>query len=163
MTDNPIDKWYTIDEKLKTIIDKISISGKSSEEQAKEAFYQVSLIYSLPKFPDDITEDDHEKYEEEGIDNPRTVFEEVGIIRYLEPDNDPRGVVLFALHNIKNRTYMDIDLCAERHFGHSKKIPKNYIVYYTGTDIDSKLNFLNDKESWAKPGVKYASKILKLG
>jgi hypothetical protein len=55
---------------------------------------------------------------------------------------------------------MDISFCAELHFGSAEKIPSNYMVYYTGDDADSKLNFLSDNESWAKEGVKYASKIL---
>src|SRR6187431_1268048 len=91
MSNNPIDEWYGSDEKLKEIIDSLSFSNKSPEEQAREAFYQIANLYELHKFPDDITEDDYKTYEEEGIDDPRTVFEEIGIIRYLEPDDDPRG------------------------------------------------------------------------
>ncbi|MFZ1527491.1 MAG: hypothetical protein WAT19_01995 [Ferruginibacter sp.] len=104
MADNPIDNWYSSDKRLKNIIDILSLSDKSPFEQATEAFYQISELYNLHKYPDDITEDDYKKYEDEGLDNPRTVFEEVGIIRYLEPEDDPRGIVLFALYNIKNTT-----------------------------------------------------------
>lgn len=160
MKDNPIDTWYSNDERLKKIIDTLSSSGKSPFEQAREAFYQISKLYNLHKYPDEITEDDYKIYKEEGIDYPRTVFQEIGIIRYLEPEDDPRGVVLFALYNVKSRKYMDINLCARKHFGSKKKIPDNYIVYYTGQDADSKLNFLNAGESWTKEGIKYASKIL---
>lgn len=78
--------WFNTDNKLKEIIDKISSTNKSFAEQAKEAFNLVSDTFNLPKYPDDLTEDDYSKYEEEGIHHPRTVFEEVGIIRYLEPD-----------------------------------------------------------------------------
>ena len=163
MTGNPVEEWYTSDKRLKEIIDTLSSTGKSPFEQAIQAFYQISNLYHLHKFPDDLTEDDYKKYEEEGIDDPRTVFEEVGIIRFLEPEDDPRGIVLFALHNIKNRTYMDINLCAERHFGDINNIPSSYIVYYTGQDADAKLNFLKDGETWTKEGVKYASKIIKIG
>jgi hypothetical protein len=160
MTDNPVYNWCLSDERLKNIIETLSLSDKSPFEQAVEGFYQISELYNLHKYPEDITEDDYKKYEDEGIGSPRTVFEEVGIIRYLEPKDDPRGVVLLALYNIKNRTYMDLDFCAKKHFGSKKKIPDNYVVYYTGQDADSKLCFLNDGESWAKDGVKYASKIL---
>lgn len=161
MADNPIDLWYSSDEELKGIIDALSVSGKSPDDQAKDAFYMLSDIYQLHRFPNDITEDDFRKYKEEGIDNPRTVFEEVGILRYLEPDDDPRGVILCALYNIKNRTYVDINFCAERHFGNRENIPLSYMIYYTGQDVDSKLCFLGDGELWAKEDVKYASKIVK--
>src|SRR5688572_18132391 len=103
MNGNPLDDWYNNDEKLRSIIDSLGVSNKSPEEQAKEAFYKISKLYKLHEFPDDITEEDYKNYEDEGINNPRSVFEEVGIIRYLEPQDDPRGVVLFALYNIKNR------------------------------------------------------------
>ena len=66
MADNPIDQWYSSDENLKNIIDTLSFSGKSFFEQAKEAFYQISELYGLHKYPDEISEDDYKKYEEEG-------------------------------------------------------------------------------------------------
>ncbi len=162
MTTNFVENWYSTDNRLKEIIDKITLTNRSFEEQAKEAFTLVSDMFNLPKYPDDITEDYYAQCEEEGIFEVRTVFEEVGIIRYLEPDDDPRGIVLFALHNIKHKTYMDIDYCAIKHFGGKRKVPKEYMVYYTGEDSDSKLNFLNDGESWLKPGVRCASKIIKI-
>ena len=161
MNDNPINIWYFSDKKLKKVIDTLSSSGKPAFDQARDAFYQLSDMYNLHKYPDDITEAAFKKYKKEGIDNPRTVFEEVGILRYLEPDDDPRGVVLCALYNIKNRTYVDINYCAERHFGKRKNIPPDYMIYYTGQDADSKMNFLNDGEQWTKEGVKYASKIIR--
>lgn len=159
MSANPIDVWYSTDSKLKEVIDRIGSSGKSALDQAKEAFFELSELYGLHKYPDEITEEDYKNYEDEGIDSPRTVFEEVGIVRYLEPNDDPRGVVLFALYNVKNRGYVNIDDCAEKHFGKGK-IPQSYVVYYTGQDAESKLNFLKEGESWTKEGVKYASKII---
>jgi hypothetical protein len=78
----------------------------------------------------------------------------------LELDDDPHGVVLCALYNIKNKTYIDINICAERHFGGKRNIPHSYMIYYTGQDADGKLNFLNEGEQWSKDGVKYASKIV---
>lgn len=158
--DNPVDNWYKSDSKLQAIISSISGQNKSAMEQAMDAFELVSVAYNLPKFPDSFSDEDFEKYCREGVDNPRSVYEDVGIIRYLEPYDDPRGIVLCALYNIKNRTYTDRSICASRHFGSKSKIPKEYVIYFTGETADSKLNFLTGDESWTKPGVEYASKIL---
>ncbi len=163
MPENPIDDWYHADGKLKAIIDTLSFSGKSPEDQARDAFYQIADLFQFYKFPDDFTDDDYKRFEEESIHKPRSVFEEVGIIRYLEPNDDPRGIVLLALYNAKHSTFMDINICAERYFGGKSKIPLTYIVYYTGKDSDSRLNFLKEGELWTKPGVKYASKIVNKG
>lgn len=57
---------------------------------------------------------------------------------------------------------MDINHFAIKHFGEKRKIPKEYMVYYTGQESHSKLNVLNDGESWLKPGVRYASKIIRI-
>ena len=157
---NPVDNWYNSDTKLKAIIDSISQQDKTALEQAADAFELVSNAYDLPKFPDSFTQELYDKYEAEGVDFPRSVFEEVGILRFLEPNDDPRGIVLCALYNTLHRTYTDRSICALRHFGSKQKIPKEYMIYYTGDNAESKLNFLATGESWAKPGIKYALKIL---
>lgn len=163
MTDNPLELWYSSDKKFKEIIDKLNESGKSPFDQAKEAFYILADLYQLPKYPEDITDDDYIQLAKKGINKPRSVFEEVGIFRFLEPDDDPRSVVISAIYTLKNRTYVNINLCAEQHFGGQEYVPQSYVVYYTGNDADGKLNFLTDEEStWLKEGVKYASKIIRV-
>jgi hypothetical protein len=51
MTENPLDIWYSTDKKLQEIIDNLSNSGKSAFNQARDTFYQLSDIYTLPKYP----------------------------------------------------------------------------------------------------------------
>jgi hypothetical protein len=152
MINHPIDNWYNKDQKLKSIINKISLSLKSSKEQAKEAFHQISGLYKLHKFP--------HKTETEFFDfHNWSVFEEVGIVRFLSPDSDPRAIVLQALHNVKNKTFSSINFCAMKHYGKGN-IPSHYTVYFTGEDADSKLCFLEDGENPAKAGLKYAFKVV---
>ena len=159
MTENPIEIWLLSDARLKQHIERISSSGMSEFDQAKTAFYELSDFYGLKKFPEDITEEEYENYLEAEGSDPRSVFEEVGIVRYLDSSEDPRGIVMVAIYNILNRDPLDIDNCAEMHFG--KAIPKSYVIYFTGQDADSTLNFLKDGESWHKEGIKYASKIVR--
>jgi hypothetical protein len=159
MTENPIEIWLLSDARLKQHIERISSSGMSEFDQAKTAFYELSDFYGLKKFPEDITEEEYENYLEAEGSDPRSVFEEVGIVRYLDSSEDPRGIVMVAIYNILNRDPLDIDNCAEMHFG--KAIPKSYVIYFTGQDADSTLNFRKDGESWHKEGIKYASKIVR--
>ena len=159
MIGNPIENWLLSDARLKEHLERISNSGLSELDQAKTAFYELSDFYGLKKFPEDITEEEYENYLEAEGSDPRSVFEEVGIVRYLDSSEDPRGIVMVAIYNILNRDPLDIDNCAEMHFG--KAIPKSYVIYFTGQDADATLNFLKDGESWHKEGIKYASKIVR--
>ena len=161
MTDNPLVDWYNEDSRVKEIIDKLDSSEKNFEKQAEEAFHKFCEVFTLPKFPEDITGKIYEQHEQEGLDEPRSVYEEIGILRYLEPNDDLRSIVFLALYNIKNFSYIDIDHCASKYFGSESKIPKEYMVYYTGENSKSLLNFLKNNESWTKEGVKYASKIIR--
>lgn len=159
---NFLQEWLDSDIKLRELVASIGSTETSPEKQARAAFYKISDMFNLHKFPDEITDDDYEKYEIAGIDEPKTVFEETGVLRYLEPKGDPRGIVFCALFNVKNRSYTDMEECARKHSGAKKKIPPEYVYYFTGDDIDSKLNFLQQGESWNKPGVRYAGKVVKV-
>jgi hypothetical protein len=88
------------------------------------------------------------------------VFEEIGIIRYLEQNEDPRGFLLLAVYNIKNGICINLDECAIKHFGSEENIPKEYMIYYLGEDIDSKFHFAGN-ESWVDLGAKCACKIIR--
>jgi len=157
---NPVIDWINKDEKLRTIIERLSNSGLTEKEQADIAFDEISDAYDLPKYPDSFTEDDYKRYEEAGINDPRSVYEEVGIIHYLEPNDDPRGIVLFAIYNIKNGFKIDITEAARRHFKSKKKIPSEYMIYFLGDKSATIMHFLNNEKSWFDTGAKYASKIL---
>ncbi len=156
----PVAEWLNSDDKLVSIISNINSGEKSFIEQATEAFNKISEVYKLPKFPDDITKNLLNEYQERGVENPRSVYEEIGIIRFLQPNDDPRGIVLAALYNVKNTQYIDIDICAAEFFGSFENIPDEYVIYYEGEGAECKLCFLKKGERWAKPGIKYASKII---
>ena len=157
---DPVLKWYKSDQELKAIIDSISNSNLSEDEQANLLFDSLSEHYDLVKYPDDITDEVFERFEQLGMDDPRSLFEEIGIIRFLKPKADPNGLVIQAAYHLLNYTYIDIDYCAKKHFGNIKKIPNSYMIYYSGEKADSILNFAAENESWAKPGIKYGSKVV---
>jgi hypothetical protein len=160
---NPLSRWIENDPKLQAIIQRISDTGKSFEEQAKVAFYEISEAYRVPKYPLDITEADQQLAETQGLDKPTTVFEEFAKIKYCYPEDDVRGMVLMAIYNAKHQMLFDITECAKVHFGSKRKIPKSYMVYFLGEDIESRLYFpVEGDKSWTEMGAKTASRVVKI-
>jgi len=156
----PFGKWVATNPKLTELIEMLDNSNKPFDEQAKIGFYEISELLGVPKYPEEISEEDYEKYEIKGIENPTTVFEEIGKLRFCMPTDDIRGIVLLAIYNSNYGLPYGIDNCAQVYFGSIEQIPKDYIVYYSGQDIDSMIHFLEESESWTKPGIKYAVKIV---
>lgn len=158
MTENPIQTWFESDKQLFEIVSRIASTDKDIKEQALDAFHQLSEHFNLPKYPDNFSDEDYKRFEEMGIDNPRSVFEETTLFSYLNPEEDPRSIVMVGLYNIKNALLIDTNECAEIHFGH---VPKEYILCYVGNGFAGTLHFLQEGESWFDiPDVRSASKIV---
>jgi hypothetical protein len=158
MTENPILDWFKSDDILCDIVNEISATGKNLEEQALDAFHRLSDHYDLPKYPENFSDKYYERFQQMGVDDPRSVFEEATLWRYLEPEDDPRGIVMIALYNVRHGKFLDLNECAQKHFG---SIPKEYMVCYTGEGFAGELHFLNPGESWFDlPGSKSACKVI---
>ena len=154
----PVSDWIKSNQELSDLMVNVCDNCKNVEEAALIAFYQVSDIYNLPKFPDEITEEIYAKHEELDLE-PRSVFEELAIINYLMPDKGLRDRVLQALYNVHHRQYTNIDRAAAKYYG-LKKIPKEYFVYYFGKDIDAKITFeIENGRSWFDAGAKIMTKV----
>ena len=158
---DPITDWYNEDSRVKNTLDRLTLSKLNEEEQAAAAFEELSTAFELPKYPEDFTDALYAHYEELKIDDPRSVFEEFCIIRYLEPDDDPRGVVMMALYNVYKGIQMPLDECARKHYGGKRKIPKQYMVCYIWEGIKGRLHFLKEDESWVDLGARAASKVIR--
>ncbi|RYZ87672.1 MAG: hypothetical protein EOP04_11175 [Proteobacteria bacterium] len=156
---NPIDHWYSTDERIREVIDRLSFSGKSEAEQAAQAFEELSHAFDLPKYPEDFTDDHYQRFSAMGVDDPLSVFEQNALINYLEPNDDPRGRTLFALYCVNFGKQLPWDEIAKKHFGGKRKIPKEYIVCFFGTGIDGEVRFLKDGESWVELGARSATKV----
>jgi hypothetical protein len=158
---DPITDWYNKDERIKRTLDRLTLSGLSEDEQAAAAFEELSTAFELPKYPEDFTDALYAHYEELEINDPRSVFEEFCIIRYLEPNDDPRGVVMMALYNVYKGIKIPLDECARKHYGGKRKIPKQYMVCYIGEGIKGRLHFLKEDESWVELGARAAEKVIR--
>jgi hypothetical protein len=158
---DPITDWYNQDDRIKSTLDRLSSSGLSEEEQAAAAFEELSSAFQLRKYHEDLSDATYSHFDELEIDDPRSVFEEFCIIRYLEPDDDPRGVVMMALYNVYKGIQMPLNECARKHYGGKRKIPKQYMVCYIGEGIKGRLYFLNEGESWVELGARAATKVIR--
>lgn len=161
MSDNIIQDWIDSDPALLKIITQISATEKSFEEQALEAFHRLSTLYDLPKYPGELSDAQKEYFSRLGIDDPRSVFEEATIITFLSPDEDPRGIVMQALYNIKHGTFIDMNECALVQFGSAEKIPDRYVASFTGDGFAGTLHFPGAGESWAENGARCAIMLTK--
>ena len=121
----------------------------------------ISEEYNLAKFPDNFSENNYDKLEEIGIDEPRSVYEEIAIFKFIFPNDDIRSITLVGLYNIKNHSYIDIEQCAAKYYGGDSKIPESYMIYFAGEDAQVELRFLKENESWVDKGSKCAMKIIK--
>ena len=156
METNPIEAWYKKDIWLSKLLVDIDNKGLSDEESAREAFYQVSEMYGLPKFPDEV---DHE--EEWEYDEPRSVFEEIALARYLFPDDLPRGIVMLALQNIYRKFCIPFDDVAAEYYGSHDDIPDSYFLYFFGKDVDATVKLDIEDQSWIDAGAGLMKKVMK--
>lgn len=152
MTDNPIIDWYSKDQWLCDFLVSIDQKKLSDEDAAKEAFYTIAEHYKLPKFPEDV--DDGNGGE------GRSVFEEMAIIKYMFPEDELKGAVMLALYNVYNNDYIPIDEAATLYYGDHDKIPKDYMVYYFGKDVDASVKFDIGNLSWIEAGVMLMKKVI---
>ncbi|WP_310556022.1 hypothetical protein [Flavobacterium sp.] len=101
---DPIQEWVNSDKELSKILVEIQEMSISIEEQAEVAFHRISEMYKLPKLPDDISDDQVGKDEEE----PTSVYEQLGLLKYLNPNDDIRGLVLLAIYSVKEGFGADV-------------------------------------------------------
>ncbi|MEO1255551.1 MAG: hypothetical protein AAFY41_11825, partial [Bacteroidota bacterium] len=89
-----IENWIKANPDIEKILVEIQNMPISVEDQAQIAFDKLADHLQLPKHPDDI----------EDNDGTRCLFEEHALQKYMEPDDDPRGLVLnsifFLAHGI---------------------------------------------------------------
>ena len=127
---NGFEKWITTDEDLNNILEDIESTNLPVAEQAEMAFHRLCEIYKLPKLPENL-ESFTEYYENKNIDilDVKSVYEELAFIKYLEPEDDPRGLVMFAIYNVKNNESI-VSEVENKFFGN--KTPKEYWLGFKG-------------------------------
>ncbi len=146
--------WIQKDENLSDLLIKIKGSSKTDEEAALTAYHQVAEMLQLPKTFSDITEDSYEADEEQDREL-HSVFEELAIINYLEPNQNILDRVLVALYIVYMKAHIDYEQAALKYYGSKEKVPKPYFIFFFGRDVDAHISFDIPKEfnSWPESGA----------
>jgi len=146
-------EWVRSDQALSDLLVEIQQKPLSVEEQAEEAFHRVSDMYGLPKNPEDIVYDDGEEEGDDRDDEPRTsVYEELGLLKFLNPDDDPRGTVMAAIYTVKNGYTTDLDEVISKKYG--RKIPASCGIGWTGENSAVQIIFPEKDQGWLEAGCK---------
>ncbi len=136
------EQWIKKDQKLNDLLIEIQSTDNTPFEQAKLAFDKLCALYNLPKMPEDLAQF-KAYYERKGIDAPRSVYEEAALLKFLEPHDDPRGVILLAVFHIKNDIGVDLKDVFIQAFGKLPAIPRLGIK---GEGLDTEIIFIKDNE-----------------
>lgn len=150
------EQWINEDQALNETLVKIQEMDCSILDQAEHAFKELSKMYDLPLMPEDLER--YEGYfESQNITDPRSVYEEGALIKFLEPDDDPRGIVLFAVYNVKHGMGVNLKDVFKKNF---KKVPKNGKLGIKGEGIDTSIIFLKETDNWVDLECKVMIKLV---
>lgn len=138
------EQWINEDQALNDTLVKIQEMDCSVLEQAEFAFKQLSKMYDLPLMPEDL-ERYEDYFESRNITDPRSVYEEAVLIKYLEPQDDPRGIVLFAVYNVKHGMGVNLKDVFKKN---AKKVFRNSRLGIKGNGINTSIIFLKDTDNW---------------
>ncbi len=151
---NEIQQWIDSDKVLSDVLVEIQEMPISLQEQAEVAFHRISEMYGVPKMPEDIVYDNDEESESITSDNPEqsSVYEQLGLFKYLHPDDDPRGLVLAAIYAVINNLSIDMGDIYNKKYG--RKTPTLYGIGWIGENSKVEIIFIEKGESWYDAGCK---------
>ncbi|WP_147273608.1 hypothetical protein [Pedobacter chinensis] len=136
---NPIKNWIDNDSILTSVLVEIQNMNISIEEQAEAAFHKLCEMYRLPKMPANINEYDEDELESEDT----SVYQELGLLKFLEPNDDLRGLVLVAVYNTLNKITINLDEVYRK-----AGVSIHALICYKGENSRVNISFLSDSESW---------------
>lgn len=156
---NPIQDWIDNDKKLSSILVEIQEMSIQIEEQAEIAFHRVSETYHIPKLPEDIEVGDR-GYDDEDMEEPISVYHHLGIIKFLNPENDPRGNVLSAIYFAKEKLEIDYEIVFSEALKSGIDITQITGIGFLGENSYVKIVFVKHTESWYELGCSFFVKIV---
>jgi len=159
LTDSTIQDWINSEKDLANLLIEIEKMSDSFKEQAEITFNKVCEIYKLPKLPQDIVDnEEYETQEEDKYEGETSVYEQLGLLKYLMPNEDLRGLVLNAIYFVKNGYVTDIEEVMLKKFGDN--IPDEVGFGFRGENTDVEIVFVLQGESWFDLGCKMFTKYV---
>lgn len=156
LTSETITNWINEDKGLQKIIQEIESKTESFDEQAELAFHLVSEYFDVSKLPADM-----EELEDYDVDDEMNscVYEQLGILKYLEPEEDLRGQVLTAIYFLKFDYRTDAAFIFEKY----PSINKDEIagIGFKGENSKVELVLVKKGQSWFDLGCIYFTRYEK--
>jgi len=149
-------EWISEDQELNNLLVEIQEMDCDTLKQAEFALKKLSDVYDLPLMPEDL-ESYQTYFESRNIADPRSVYEEAALIKFLEPDDDPRGIALFAVYNVKHGMGVNLNDVFKKN---AKKVPKSGRIGIKGEGLNTSIIFLNETDNWFDLGCKVMIKLL---
>jgi len=145
---NQIQEWINDDDTLYNLIIEVQSTDKTPIQQAEIAFNRICELYDIPKMPEDIIST---KNNPESQLDARSLFEEHALLKFLSPENeDPRGIVLSAAHNLLNNHHVSYYEVAKKEFN---DIPEVCQIGVSGNCYNSKVVFFQkETKNWDELG-----------
>jgi len=145
---NQIQEWINDDDTLYNLIIEVQSTDKTPIQQAEIAFNRICELYNIPKMPEDIIST---KNNPESQLDARSLFEEHALLKFLSPENeDPRGIVLSAAHNLLNNHHVSYYEVAKKEFN---DIPEVCQIGVSGNYYNSKVVFFQkETKNWDELG-----------
>lgn len=158
LTSETITEWINSDTQLYNCIIDIESKYQSHDEQAEAAFHKISELFNVPKNPEDIIEEEENEDEFEEYVEQTSVYEQLGLLKYLQPNEDLRGLVLTAIYFVKNGYITDIDEVISKKFGNN--IPDDVGIGFKGDNTNVEIVFVTKGQSWFDLGCKMFTKCV---
>lgn len=99
--ENLVQKWIDSDKRLSDTLVEIENEEVSEIKQAEIAFNKIPKMYGLPSFPED---NEDEKFHS-------SVYEQLGLLNFLEPESQIKGKVLSSIFFIKRKLFSQYGFC----------------------------------------------------
>ncbi|NQY29222.1 MAG: hypothetical protein HRT69_07105 [Flavobacteriaceae bacterium] len=146
---NQIQEWINDDDKLYNLIIEIQSSDKKPNAQAEIAFNKLCELYDIPRMPEDVLTIEHNS---EDVPDSRSLFEEHALLKFLAPENeDPRGIVLSAAHNILHNNLVNYYEVAKKEY--NNELPDICQIGVSGEGYTSKVIFFQkETQNWEDLG-----------
>ena len=159
ITEETILNWMNTDKDLREAIAEIRAVCNSEKEQAEMAFHKISDMYGLPKNPEDMQYDEEgDDYEWDEYYEPMPVYRELGLIKYLDPENDPLLLVIAAVYFVKNKHNVNSEAAYQKY--EELNPGKNCMgIGYIGDNSAVDLVFTDGSKGWIELGCKFYEKI----
>lgn len=157
---SPIQDWIDTDKKLSSILVEIQEMPISIEEQAEVAFHKVAEAYSIPKNPQDIVFEEKDSIDEDTKVEAISVYQHLGIIKFLNPENDPRGNVLSAIYFAKENLEIDYEIVMSEAAKNAVDTAEITGIGFLGENSNVRIIFVKNTESWHELGCNFFIKII---